>query len=397
MTSDATAQISRPALLADLPLGQRLITGFDVWHVALPVVSRRDHGIGAVADQIEIVILRLESSCGAVGWGEAAPWSVFTGSPEASFAALDRYIRPHIEGQSLDTVGTLCARAQASIAHATEAKAALESALLDLVGQISGLRVADLLGGVVRDRIPLSVSLANPDFAQDLALTERLLDDGITIVKLKAGFAEHSFDLQRLEALRTRFPQLDIRVDFNQGLPPADAPARVADVAAFVPTFVEQPVRADLFELMARIRAQSNVPILADESVFSPADMTRAMAGGICDGVSIKVMKTGSLRHGQTIAAMAEAAGLSGYGGDMFETGLGHTAGVHMIAASPNITLGCEFYQARYYLTQDLLTDPFAIDNGDVILPQGPGLGVTVNQELIAHYAKAHSAKTPTP
>ena len=66
------------------------ISGFDLWQLALPVVSRRDHGIGAVEGHCEIVVLQLTAEGGERGFGEASPWAVFTGSPEASFAALDR-------------------------------------------------------------------------------------------------------------------------------------------------------------------------------------------------------------------------------------------------------------------------------------------------------------------
>jgi muconate cycloisomerase len=75
----------------------------------------------------------------------------------------------------------------------------------------------------------------------------------------------------------------------------------------------------------------------------------------------------------------------------MFETGLAHLAGVHMIAASPAITLGCEFYQAKYYLCKDLLSHNFLIDNGDVVVPDAPGLGCDINMEYLSSVALAHS------
>lgn len=363
------------------------ITGLDLWHLALPVVSRRDHGIGAVEGAIEIVVVRLTSESGAVGYGEASPWSVFTGSPEASYAALDRYIRPHVVGKRVGDIASIMELAAKAVAHCTEAKAALESALLDLNGRIAGMPVWALLGGKARDTIPLSVSLADPDFTADLALLERLADDGVGIVKMKAGFKDHAFDIMRLEKLRADWPDLDIRVDFNQGLPVEGAVARVHDVASFEPTFIEQPVAYHHFELMAEIRASIDVPLIADESVFGPEDMSRAIAEGICDGVSIKIMKAGGLRRGQTVARMAAASGLSAYGGDMFESGIAHLAGAHMIAATAEIRLGCEFYQAQYYLKDDILAESFPSRGGVVTIPDSPGLGILPDVEKLAHYA----------
>ncbi|MFP1630492.1 enolase C-terminal domain-like protein [Zhengella sp. ZM62] len=363
------------------------ITGFDVWHCALPVTGRRDHGIGAVAGKIEVIILRLTVEDGTQGFGEASPWVVFTGSPEASFAALDRYMRPHVVGRPVAQMETILADAARAVVHCTEAKAALDTALHDLAGKLTGRSVCALLGGGDPAPIPLSCSIANPDFEDDKALLERLAADGVGIVKLKTGFTGHAFDLMRLEWIRTRHPEMRIRVDYNQGLTREEALAQVPEIAGFEPDFIEQPVAAGDWATMADLRGMLDLPLLADESVFGPEDMARALREGICDGVSVKIMKTGGLRRAQDVARMAVGAGLLAYGGDMFETGLAHLAGAQMIAATPEITLGCEFYQARYFLAEDLLATPFPVRDGHVILPPGSGLGIDPDMEKIRRFS----------
>ena len=227
--------MERPELPAHVtPIIEDVITSLDVWHAKLPVNSVRDHGIGAVSDNIDIVVVKLTTSSGAVGYGEASPWSVFTGTAEASFAAIDRYMRPHIIGRHLSNWRSILLKCRDSVAHCTEAKAALEAALYDLVGHCSGLSVAMLLGGAVKTKIPLSCSLANPDFDADIALCRRLSQDNVTIVKLKAGFSTHAFDMMRLEVLAKKFPDFQVRVDFNQGLHPDEALMRVRDVASML-------------------------------------------------------------------------------------------------------------------------------------------------------------------
>ncbi|WP_170559993.1 enolase C-terminal domain-like protein [Ruegeria atlantica] len=367
-------------------LSQKII-GYDLWHLELPVTSRRDHGIGSVEGVCEVVILRLTSEDGSQGYGEASPWSVFTGTPEATYAALDRYLRPLVMGARVADRAAIMSRAAYAVAHCTEAKAALETALLDLTGRISAVPVWSLLGGKCRDTIPLSCSVANPDFAQDIDLLARLQDDGVRIVKLKTGFKDHAFDIMRLEYLAKQYPQFSVRVDYNQGLTIEDAPAQVRDVAQFNPDFIEQPVRAHQYGMMARLRQLTDVPLLADESVFGPEDMERAAREGMCDGVSVKIMKSGGITRGQTVARVAAAHGLSAYGGDMFEAGLAHLAGTHMIAATPEITLGCEFYQASYFLAEDILEEPFEIKQGHVVVPDGPGLGGRPDVAKLDHYA----------
>ena len=369
-------------------LTQKII-GYDLWHLELPVTSRRDHGIGSVEGTCEVVVLRLRSEDGSEGFGEASPWSVFTGTPEATYAALDRYLRPLVVGARVGDRSAIMAQAAYAVAHCTEAKAALETALLDLAGRISKVPVWSLLGGKCRGTIPLSCSIANPDFAQDVELLAQLQADGVRIVKLKTGFKDHAFDIMRLEYLAQNHPEFRVRVDYNQGLSIEDAPAQVRDVAQFAPDFIEQPVRAHQFSMMGKLRQMIDVPLLADESVFGPEDMERAARDVICDGVSVKIMKSGGPTRGQTVARIAAAHGLTAYGGDMFEAGLAHLAGTHMIAATPEITLGCEFYQASYFLKEDILENPFQVSSGEVVVPDAPGLGNRPDVTKLEHYAVA--------
>jgi muconate cycloisomerase len=363
------------------------ITELKLWHLQLPVNARRDHGIGSVEHSVDIVVIRLTAEDGNQGYGEASPWCVFTGSAEASYAALDRYIRPYVVGQNIEHRARIMEHAHKAVAHCTEAKAALETALLDLQGRIAGLPVHALIGGKYRDMIPLSCSIADPNFENDLALMDRLNEDGVRIIKLKTGFKDHAYDIMRLERLRRDYPDFKIRVDYNQGLHQDTALAQVLDAAQFEPCFIEQPVAHNQRKLMAKIRAACPVPLLADESIFGPEDMATAIEGQIADGVSIKIMKSGGLTRAQTTARMAATAGWSAYGGDMFEAGLAHLAGTHMIAATPEITLGCEFYQASYFLTEDILETPFKVENGQVIVPDAPGLGIKPSEEKLDRYA----------
>src|SRR5271169_1805605 len=196
------------------------ISALSVTPVRIPVRAVHSHGIGDIAASTN-VILRLDTDAGITGWGEAAPWAVFTGSPEASTAALDVYLRPLLLGADPFRIESLLAAADRTIVHCTEAKAAMEMALFDIIGKALGTPVCNLLGGRVRDEIPLSFSVANPDFAQDMELARHLYAEGIRLFKVKTGFAEHAEDIRRLQVLReTLPPDIDLRIDYNQGMAP---------------------------------------------------------------------------------------------------------------------------------------------------------------------------------
>ncbi len=364
------------------------IVGMTVFRTALAVKAVHSHGIGDIGGDVNNVILRLETDSGIVGWGDAATWPAFTGSVENSAAALHVHLRPLIMGADPFRIGSLVDGAERALVYCTEAKAAMEMALFDIVGKALGVPACDLLGGRVRDEIPLSFSIANPDFEEDLELLQVLLADGMRIFKVKTGFADHAVDLDRLERLREVLPpDADLRIDYNQGMQPFDAIQKLRDVEAFKPTFIEQPTPRDKVDALAAITRALDTPIMADESAFSPTEALRVVELRAADLISVKIMKNGGMIRAREVDAIAKAAGIACYGGDMMETGIACAAGTQLIAATTNISLGCEFYQPTYYLEDDLLAEPFPVKNGKVIVPTASGLGVAVDEDKVKKYA----------
>ncbi|MEL6242355.1 MAG: enolase C-terminal domain-like protein [Pseudomonadota bacterium] len=354
--------------------------------VSVPAKTVHSHGSGDVAG-INAVLCELVTDTGLTGWGEASPWPVFTGTIEASTAALHGHLRPLVMGRDPVLVEPILSEADRVIVGHPEAKAALECALLDLCGQIFGQPVVELLGGRHRDRIPLSFSVANPDFDADLEDVARIWDSGVRIFKLKTGFMDHAFDLMRLTRLRALYgDEIRLRIDYNQGLPAYDAIRHIRDLEAFRPDFVEQPVKRHEREALAEITHAVDVPIMADESVFDMNDATRGAAARIADIFSLKIAKSGGVRRCMEIAAVARATGIDVYGGCMFETSIAHMAGTHLMAAIPDLTLGCEFYMPTFYAAADIAETPFPVNHGYVHVPAVPGLGAAPNPDTLARY-----------
>jgi muconate cycloisomerase len=354
--------------------------------VDIPARAVHSHGSGDVSG-IRSALLELTTDSGLTGWGEAAPWPVFTGTLEAAAAALDAHLRPHLIGRDPVQVEPLMSLASTVLVGCPEAKAALECALLDLAGQLAGLPIAEMVGGRHRDAIPLSFSVANPDFEKDLEDIAALWADGVRLFKLKTGFAEHGFDLMRLARLRETYGDaISLRIDYNQGLPAYDAIRRIRDLEPFRPAFVEQPTPMREREALAEIARAVDTPIMADESVFDPSDALRGAAARIADVFSLKIMKAGGIRRALEVAAIARAAGIATYGGCMFETSIAHAAGAHLMAAVPDLRLGCEFYMSTYYAEADIAETPFPVRGGQVQIPTAPGLGVRPDPETLARY-----------
>ncbi len=362
------------------------IQDIKVHTVNIPTKAVHSHGSGDIAG-IKSVLLEMTTDTGITGWGEASPWPVFTGTAEGNAGALHVHLRPHLIGQDPVLVEKHLFMADQVVVDCPEAKAALETALLDITGQIHDLPIAELVGGRHRDKIPLSFSVANPDFDKDLEDIEAMYQDGVRILKLKTGFKDHAFDLMRLEKLREKYGDtLSLRADYNQGLAAYDALRHVRDLEAFDLAFIEQPVKRHERDVLAAITKAIDTPVMADESVFNPREAMQAVQMGLCDVITLKIMKAGGIRRALEVAAIARTAGIETYGGCMFETGIAHAAGTHLAAALPDLKLGCEFYMSTYYIAEDILTDPFPVQGGHVHVPTKPGLGVTVNREILEKY-----------
>ncbi len=120
--------------------------------------------------------------------------------------------------------------------------------------------------------------------------------------------------------------------------------------------------------------------------------MLGAIETGIADGISVKIMQTGGLTRAQTVARMAATTGISAFGSDMCEAGLAHLAGAHMTAVKEEVSLACEYYQANYFLVEDLLQSMFETRNRNVIVPQTAGLGNQPDLGKVEHYVIFRSA-----
>lgn len=373
--------------------GADRIAALRLWLIESPIKMARQQGVGDVKGTVKRVLLQLVSDDGVVGWGEAAPWEVFTGTSEAAFAALNVYLRDIVIGWPLSNIRGLMAAMDRRIVGHGEAKLAVEMAMFDILGKRAGLSVAELLGGRVRDRIPLSFSIADPDFDADLRRMHEMVPQGNVIFKVKTGVKPHDKDMKHLEAMRSAFgDQIDLRLDYNQALAPFGALRILRDVEKFAPTFIEQPVPRDALAALASFRSALDTPILADESCFDARDLLEIIRLGAADAISVKLMKAGGILKAQGLMSIAETARLPGYGGTLWEGGIALAAGTQFIASAPNMSLGCEFYMPHHVLTEDVLEECIPNEAGHVIVPQAPGLGIVVTEASVRENARILAA-----
>src|SRR4051812_42218601 len=288
--------------------------------VDVPTVRRHKLSQTSVTAQ-NYVIIRVRLANGVEGIGEAATlggprWS--EESVEAMKANIDAYLAPAIIGLPAGRFEAVGFRLDQAAKRNNAAKAAIETALFDAVGKTFGLPASALLGGAVRDRIPVLWTLASGDPAQEVEEAERKLEARLhRTFKVKIGALAPEADMARMRHLaRALEGRAELIVDANQAWDETVAARCLPQLAEMGVSLVEQPVPAWNIGAMARLRARPGTPpLLADECVFDHHDILAVANAAAADAISLKLVKHAGLIGVRKVAAVAEAAGIQLYGG----------------------------------------------------------------------------------
>lgn len=291
-------------------------------------------------NSVEDVIVEIHTDTGAVGYGEAPPTGAITGDTTGAIVgAIQDHIAKSIVGHDVDDLEDVLQIVQKCIVKNTSAKAAVDMALWDLYGQLYKIPVYKLMGGA-RKQIVTDITISvNPpeEMARDAV---NAVERGYDTLKVKVG-ANPELDVARLSAIRQAIGYKTLlRIDANQAWSPKQAVRllnQMQDKGLDI-EFVEQPVKAHDFQGLKYVTERSYVPVLADESVFSPEDALTIMQMGAADLVNIKLMKCGGLYNALKIASAAEVYGVECMIGCMLEAKISVNAAVHLACAKKIIT-----------------------------------------------------------
>ena len=364
----------------------------DLRVVLADIPLKRPHKMSfTTLETVNFVLVRLETSDGLTGWGEAAclggpTWS--EESAESVAATIERYIAPWLIGRDPTQIEALRFEMARRVQGNPFARAAVEMALWDLAGRALGVPVHRLVGGRVRDRVELSWSLAVADPQEEMAEAREKTSLGHRVFKIKTAAGPVAADVERVRRLREALgPTVSLRVDANQGW---DRPTALKAIRAMEPydvDFVEQPVPRWDLEGLAMIAERSAVPIMADESCFTAHDALAIARLGSVSILSLKLTKSGGLLGSLAIARVAEAAGMGCYVGCMIETSLGTAAYLQLALAAAPVTWGCELF-GPLLLAADITRRPVQYADGCILSLDGPGLGVEVDETALKEWTR---------
>ncbi|MGW4528935.1 muconate/chloromuconate family cycloisomerase [Amycolatopsis sp. NPDC004378] len=355
--------------------------------VLLDVPLRRPHRFartGMAAQPVLLVFVRTRG--GAVGVGEGVvpggPW--WGGeSVETMRLVVERYFTPVLLGRRVDDVAGILRDLGDVVAANLYAKAAVEVALHDAWARALGVPVHTLLGGLARRSVPVTWALGTEPapVVADEALAK--LDAGHRSFKLKMGALDPADDVARVCAVAEKLVGVaSVRVDLNARwdlLTSLKYLPRLADAGV---DLVEQPVPGAEVEALAEINHALPIPVMADESLRTPGDGLRLARLRAADVFSLKTTKSGGLRATRAIAEVAAAAGIPCHAGTSIESPVGTAASLQLACTAPAVTWGSELF-GPLLMSDELLTTPLRYEDGELHLPDGPGLGVELDEGAV--------------
>ncbi len=334
-------------------------------------------------DAARHVLVKITDSDGVVGYGEATPRATIYGDTQTSTVAIIRdWIEPSLRGLEPWAIEDAWTRMDV-FPHNLPAKAAIDEALHDIQGKRLGVNVRQLLGGMNRDRCPLGtiIPLGTPD--ETAARCAAAVSSGIRFLKVKIG-KDPARDIAAVRAIRKAVGgEVCVSVDINQGYAAATAIRVLNALQEFGIAWAEEPVKAWDLEGKLQVAKSVAVPLLLDESAFTPQEVVRQITNGACGMISIKGCRTGFFRS-RAVASIAEAHNIPCVIGSARESTLGTLVAAY-VGASCRSVIASEIGD-HVIFEASLLTKWPRIEDGYLVLPDGPGLGVEIDEAQVERY-----------
>lgn len=317
---------------------------------------------------------------GVTGWGECVAAEEPNYSEETvdtAWQVLEDHVLPSILGR--ETAGAEDVLAPVSWIRGNRmALAGLEMAAWDLEARLRDLPLHELLGGTRRP-IPVGVSVGLQDTDEELVRkVGEYAEAGYRKIKLKI---KPGRDVEMVRAVRRAFPDLPLMADANSAYTLADAP-RLQELDELDLMMVEQPLGYDDFLDHARLQERMATPICLDESIRSVGDARLAVALGSCGVINIKPGRVGGFASSRRIHDYCRQEGVPVWCGGMLESGVGRGHNV-ALATLPGFTLPGDISASRRYWERDIVAPEWTVDDGTILPPEGPGIGVVPDEARI--------------
>lgn len=358
--------------------------------VDLPVARPHKLAMATIARH-SLVLVRIRTESGVEGIGEVAIIPHYGAeAPGAVKSIIDECLAPNLVGQDASCVEALLLHMDRLIKGNGYAKAAIEMACVDAHAKTLGVPASALFGGMVNERLPVLWVLGNGEIGPDIEEAQRKLEErSHRLFLVKIGHGDPTENVARALAIKAALgDRASVRVDVNQGWDESTAAWGIERLERGGIDAIEQPVPAWNMGAMRRLSERFAVPIIADEAIVTMEDAMAYAREGAADAFSIKVGKHGGMTRTKRIASIAEAAGISLFGGTMIEGQIGTSAYAQVFSTLPRLAWGCQLFGPQL-LTDDVAVRDIIYEDFELVVPTKPGLGIEIDEEKVAFYRRA--------
>lgn len=358
------------------------IESLTLHHISMPLVAPFETSFGRETVR-ECIIVTLQAD-GLTGYGECVASRDPGYSYETTGTAwhmIKDFIAPLTLGKDIKDANDFQKRVEGIRGHHL-AKAGVEMALWDLLGKRDGKSLKEMFGGT-RDKVEVGVSIGIQESASALRGTvASYLEKGYKRVKIKI---KPGRELEETFAVRNAYPELRLQVDANSAytLESASALKPLDDLNLLL---IEQPLFEDDIWDHRKLQAEFKTPICLDESIVSPRHARYALEMKACRIINIKPARVGGLSQGIAIHNDCVAQDVPVWCGGMLETGVGRASNL-ALDSLPGFVLPGDISASDRYYQRDITNERFVLnDDSTIDVPNGHGLGVTIDEAALAHF-----------
>jgi muconate cycloisomerase len=354
--------------------------------VEIPTIRPHKMAVATMQTQT-LVLVKIITEDGFTGWGEATTIGGLgygDESPESVKMNIETYFAPLLKSLSDLNFAQTIQTIKRHINGNRFAKCAIQTALLDIQAQRLGLPLSEILGGRLRNSVPVLWVLASGNTEKDIAEAQKMIAlKRHNVFKLKIGSRPVEADVEHVLAIKKALgADISIRVDVNRAWSELEAIKGIQALQDGGVDLIEQPCAIENLDAMQRLTHRFDIAIMADESLNGPHSAYQIARNNGASVFAVKVAQSGGLIEGCEVAKIAKLAGIDLYGGTMLEGPVGTIASAHVFSTFDNLAYGTELF-GPLLLTEEILKTPLQYQNYELVLPTVSGLGIELDLDKI--------------
>ena len=335
----------------------------------------------------ESVIVIIKTKNGITGFGECSPYTSINGESLDTCFIVGQYFAKALIGKDALQIKE-CLQVMDKIIYGNNSiKSAFDMALYDISSQHAGVPLYKFLGGENNKTLTTDMTVSIGEVEKMAADAFKFKEQGFPAIKVKLGESKEK-DVERIAAIRNAIGKdIPLRIDANQGWKVKTAIETLNALEEFNIEHCEEPIARWNYMKLRKVKKNSPIEIMADESCGDSHDAKRLIDMEACDSINIKLGKSGGLYDAKKIIALCDKAGMHMQIGAFMESRLGMTAAAHLALCSDNI-LHCDF-DTPLMFTEDPVNGGLSYEaNGMMKVPEAPGLGATIKDEWLSKMEK---------